>query len=86
MGWKIAVILMAHVEVVGEKTAHTEYPSISLAEAIDSINAKLKRKIKALCHYSFESWDTGLSPGYSGRNTPPCKTTTQQKVRIFPTL
>ena len=42
---------MAHVGVVGEKTAHTEYPSISLEEAIDSINAKL-RSDKDLSRYA----------------------------------
>jgi len=46
MWWKIAVILMAHVGAVGGKTAHTEYPNISLKEAVDSINAKLNTNEK----------------------------------------
>ena len=37
---------MAHVGVVGGKTAHTEYPSISLEEAVDSIHAKLNTNEK----------------------------------------
>ena len=48
MGWKIAVILIlfAHLGVVGGTTTHTEYPNISLKEAIDSINAKLNTNEK----------------------------------------